>query len=288
MGRLWQVSARLFVNNIHKRCGITDLRPTVGEGFITERTWNSLFQSSEDSVLSSFPIKITAIDGSIRENFSGWNSGSFLIPGGNLHVRSAPNFSDEPITYGNSQSRGYMQDVYEDFRSVCSTEEFVSFLEGGSQTSKSLYLAGVSLSSVCKPVPSFPVPSQLARLLLPNAPLIYMGKGNQRTPLHFDPTGNLVLVVRGRKTFDLFPPSSSHLLNPIGGLVEAFLSWYGGWVPAVYSRYRGDESQLEEIPGRIRVHLEAGEGLWMPPCWWHGVSGGQDPNVILVFGTRPV
>ena len=171
-----------------------------------------------------------------------------------------------------------MQHVYEDFRSVYPTEEFVSFLEGESQTSKCLYLAGVPLSSVCKPVASLPVPPQLTRLLLPNAPLIYMDWGNQRTPLHFDPTGNLVLVVRGHKTFVLFPPSSPHFLNPIGGLLETFLSGYGGWVPAVYSRYRGDESLLEEIPGRIRVHLEAGEGSWMPPYWWHGVSGGTKPQ----------
>ncbi len=286
MNPLRKFNARLFVDQIHRRSGVIRGEVSDRTSPLT-RTWESLFHDSKEFERSSDPIRITEVDGSIVREFSGWRSGSFLASG-TLAVRSALTASGVGTTYGDSQSSGYMEDVYKGFRTTCSTESFVNWVEGGkSETSRGMYLAGVPLSSVCDRVPVFRIPPRIRRLLIPNAPLIYMGKGVQRTPLHFDPTGNLVVVVRGEKIFDLFPPSSSHLLDPIGGIMEAFLSWYGGWVPAVYSRYRGDEPPLKDIPGRIRIQLKAGEALWMPPCWWHAVSGGKDPNVILVFGTKP-
>ena len=285
MKNLTNFTSRLFVEHIHGRCGLKYV-DTSGISSLTSQTWESLFHDSTGFLHRRSPIRVTGVDESIVQHFSGWRSGSFLLPG-KIPVRSAPNSQGEEVTYGDSQSSGYMSDVYKNHRSVCSTDAFVDWLEYDSKNTTGMYLAGVPLSTVCETVPEFPIPSKLRQLVVPGSPLIYMGKGNQRTPLHFDPTGNLTIVVRGKKTFDLFPPSSSHLLNPIGGILEAVLSWYGGWVPAVYSRYRGDEASLKLVPGRIQVQLEAGEALWIPPCWWHAVCGGKDPNVILVYGTRP-
>ena len=283
-----KVSARVFVDHIHTRCKIGSVYNN--NHLSAPVLWNDLLESDYNATQITEPFKIRDVDDEIVECFSGWNSRALLSGSrcAEIPVRSTASVASGPTTFGNSQTSGYMGDVYKEYRSLCQIDEFVNWLETDSNSTRAMYLAGVSLTSITGRVPYFKLPRSITQHLIPDSPLIYMGKGRQRTPLHFDPTGNLVVAVRGQKKFDLFPPSSSKYLNPIGGVTEAFLSWYGGWVPSVYSRYRGDEPILADIPGRIRIELKAGEALWMPPCWWHGVSGGEAPNVILVYGTRPV
>jgi hypothetical protein len=178
------------------------------------------------------------------------------------------------------------EDVYKDFRSMVSFAEFADWFESGPTSgTDGLYLANTPLHHIVPDGIGLELPPDVKRKLLPQTPLVYFGKGLQRTPLHFDPTGNVVLVVRGQKTFKLFPPVSSLDLQPLGGILEAILSWYGGWIPAVYSQLTGHEYFLGSVP-HINVELKAGEGLWMPSCWWHAVTGSADPNGIIVYGLR--
>merc|ERR1719379_1737348 len=44
----------------------------------------------------------------------------------------------------------------------------------------------------------------------------YFGSGHNTTGIHFDPSENLVLLVSGTKTFDLFPPWEADCLYPSG------------------------------------------------------------------------
>ncbi|OLP97854.1 hypothetical protein AK812_SmicGene19742, partial [Symbiodinium microadriaticum] len=70
---------------------------------------------------------------------------------------------------------------------------------------------------------------------VPGAPVMYLGAGGQRTPLHCDPTENITVVVQGQKRFRLFGPAAFPFLRPQGGLLPAISCWLSGVVPAVYS-----------------------------------------------------
>merc|ERR1719343_1736521 len=72
---------------------------------------------------------------------------------------------------------------------------------------------------------------------VPGTPALYLGAGSQRTPLHFDPTENLTVVLQGQKHFRLFPPAASGSLEPRGGPIAAAACWMGGVIPAVYSDF---------------------------------------------------
>merc|ERR1712118_306721 len=108
-------------------------------------------------------------------------------------------------------------------------------------------------------------------------PSLYLGAHGQRTPLHFDPTENITIVLQGRKTFRLFSPASSPWLRPKGGMVAAAACWMHGVVPAVYSDI--DAWKLPAAPDDV----EAGEMLYLPRAWWHAVAGSSEPNVTMVF-----
>lgn len=138
---------------------------------------------------------------------------------------------------------------------------------------------------------------------IPGTPVLYLGAGWQRTPLHFDPTENLTVVLQGTKIFRLFPPSASPGLQPHGGLLPALVCWLRGIVPAVYSGLdawqlplvaatasqvqSGSATGAPARPTPIEVRVHAGEVLYLPATWWHAVAGSAEPNVTLVFGFEP-
>lgn len=128
--------------------------------------------------------------------------------------------------------------------------------------------------------------------VIPGTPSLYFGSGLQRTPLHFDPTENLTVVLQGSKQFRLFPPSASSHLSPKGGMLAAAVCWWAGVVPAVYSEVDAwDHSGLNcwNTSGAQAsdVIINSGEVLYLPPGWWHAVSGSEEPNVTIVFGYAP-
>lgn len=121
---------------------------------------------------------------------------------------------------------------------------------------------------------------------VPGTPVVYLGAGGQQTPLHFDPTENLTLVLQGMKSFRLYPPSSSSQLQPQGGWLAAAFCWHHGFVPAVYSKL-DPFKEVVNLPPCIEFKLHAGELLYLPSAWWHAVSGSKDANVTVVFGFSP-
>ncbi|CAJ1411267.1 unnamed protein product [Effrenium voratum] len=136
-----------------------------------------------------------------------------------------------------------------------------------------------------------PLRSHWAKLLevlgpeVPNTPVMYLGSGEQRTPLHCDPTENITIVVQGSKLFRLFPPAAAPYLRPLGGWLPAAACWLSGVVPAVYSA--ADAFQPLPGPKPLDVQLQAGQGLYLPAGWWHAVVGSQEPNMAIVFGYAP-
>jgi len=126
---------------------------------------------------------------------------------------------------------------------------------------------------------------QLLGPQVPGTPSLYLGAGGQRTPLHFDPTENLTVVLQGSKLFRLFPPTASDGLQPRGGFMAASACWLRGIVPAVYSDF--DAWAPGAAPHARDVTVRAGEALYLPPGWWHAVAGSEDPNMSIVFGFAP-
>eukprot|EP00928_Gymnodinium_smaydae_P093952 TRINITY_DN7834_c0_g1_i1.p1 TRINITY_DN7834_c0_g1~~TRINITY_DN7834_c0_g1_i1.p1 ORF type:complete len:343 (-),score=53.93 TRINITY_DN7834_c0_g1_i1:10-1038(-) len=117
-------------------------------------------------------------------------------------------------------------------------------------------------------------------------PALYLGASGQQTPLHFDPTENLTIVLQGAKRIRLFAPSASPFLQPRGGRAAAALCWLNGVVPAVYS---GLDAWSSEAPRAeaVDITLHAGDLLYIPAAWWHAVVGSEEPNVTVVFGYAP-
>eukprot|EP00747_Dinoflagellata_sp_TGD_P210150 gnl/TRDRNA2_/TRDRNA2_83467_c0_seq1.p1 gnl/TRDRNA2_/TRDRNA2_83467_c0~~gnl/TRDRNA2_/TRDRNA2_83467_c0_seq1.p1 ORF type:complete len:342 (-),score=55.37 gnl/TRDRNA2_/TRDRNA2_83467_c0_seq1:57-1082(-) len=129
---------------------------------------------------------------------------------------------------------------------------------------------------------------------IPGTPVLYLGAGGQQTPLHFDPTENLSVVLQGSKHFRLFPPSASTRLRPKGGTFAALVCWWAGVVPAVYSEVDAwapmgsPEGPLDGGgPAPLDVVLQAGEILYLPSAWWHSVIGSPEANMTVVFGFAP-
>ena len=110
---------------------------------------------------------------------------------------------------------------------------------------------------------------------------MYAGAGENTTQTHFDPAENFLLVVRGSKRLQLFPPGDAALLYPSpnpsyhSSEIKAFTEPRDA--PAGYPLYRSAHP--------VSVSLEEGEMLYLPAYWYHGVTGGDGFNVILAWWT---
>uniref|UniRef100_A0A7S4QGJ8 JmjC domain-containing protein n=1 Tax=Alexandrium monilatum TaxID=311494 RepID=A0A7S4QGJ8_9DINO len=109
----------------------------------------------------------------------------------------------------------------------------------------------------------------------------YFGCSRNTTATHFDPSENLLLVVSGSKTFELYHPSDVDCLYPTKP---------PGYTNSVVPPFAPPGSMPSDLQARcphycharpVRVELSAGDMLYLPICWWHGVTGGSERNMIL-------
>ena len=107
--------------------------------------------------------------------------------------------------------------------------------------------------------------------------VLWLGKGGQVTPLHFDATENLNGTVCGRKRWVLFPPSEArHLLEPgndgrgsVLGSIEKLMvdgAWTGGPVTHAFT-----------------CETKPGEMLYLPAGYVHQVYSSDEPNMAVNF-----
>ena len=291
---LRNIQSRVFVSAIHRRCHVPPLIFDKSSCLEVEtKQWAQIFH---DPITGSHtPKKLVDVPCTLIESFKGWNlvqladeagSGSHLISVRRKSELHVPGVAD---LYGTARQRSAMDDVYRDFRASCKLREFADWFEDPQLLTQSnrMYLAGTPLTDFVPRGVGLRLPTDIQSRIIPHSPLVYFGRGNQQTPLHFDPTANLTVVVRGEKTFTLFPPSASMKLEPVGGILETMISWYGRWIPAVYSGLRIQDIDTDTLPN-VRITLKAGEAIWIPSCWWHIVEGSQAQNGILVYGVRNI
>lgn len=109
----------------------------------------------------------------------------------------------------------------------------------------------------------------------------YFGCGRNSTSTHFDPSENLLLVVTGTKRFELHHPTDVECLYPTKPP-----SFTSAAVPA----FTRPDDMSEDVRARfplyekakpVTVDVVAGEMLYLPIFWWHGVTGSAERNMIL-------
>ena len=107
--------------------------------------------------------------------------------------------------------------------------------------------------------------------------------GNAVTvPPHFDAADNLGFVVAGRRRFTLFPP------DQVSNLYVGPFDLTPSGVPVSMPAH--DAPDLERYP-RFRealahaqvAEVEAGDGIYIPYLWWHGVQSLDRFNVLVNY-----
>ena len=119
-----------------------------------------------------------------------------------------------------------------------------------------------------------------------HAPQANLWLGNRtRVPVHFDLPDNLACVVAGRRRFTLFPPEwvADLYIGPLD-LTPA------GQPISLVDTTRPD---LERFPRFKRAlehaqvfELAAGDALFIPSQWWHGVESLAPVNALVNFWWR--
>jgi len=109
----------------------------------------------------------------------------------------------------------------------------------------------------------------------------YFGCGRNTTATHFDPSENILVVVCGQKTFELYPPTDVEYLYPtkapgyVHSAVPPFTS------PSDMPEDLKERFKLYENAQPMRADLEAGDVLYLPIFWWHSVTGSMERNMII-------
>eukprot|EP00811_Abedinium_folium_P023459 NODE_3302_length_2056_cov_23.601348.p1 GENE.NODE_3302_length_2056_cov_23.601348~~NODE_3302_length_2056_cov_23.601348.p1 ORF type:complete len:555 (-),score=116.32 NODE_3302_length_2056_cov_23.601348:292-1956(-) len=110
---------------------------------------------------------------------------------------------------------------------------------------------------------------------------MYYGCGKNATAIHFDPSENLLIVIEGRKTFTIFPPTDNECLYPSNR--PSFANC--GVAPFMDPKDMTPETALRwplyKYARPITVELQAGDVFYLPIFWWHCVASGDSRNMIL-------
>ena len=285
-----RLQSGLFISYVHRKCRVPSLILDQWSLITLKRKkWDQIFD--EPLTGTNFPLGLTHVPETLTNAFNGWDFRTLVDTSGEIEqmipIRKSflPRSAGKPDLYGESRQERSMDDVYRRFRSSCTLQEFADWFEdpSGSHDQARMYLAGVPLTKIVPQGLDVVLPRDLTERKIPNCPIVYFGRGSQQTPLHFDPTCNLTIVLRGEKTFTLFPPSSSADLEPVCDIKDIALSWYGRWIPAVYSKLAVEDIPLTSIP-HVKFIVKAGEAAWIPSCWWHSVTGSEEQNGVLVYG----
>ena len=112
-------------------------------------------------------------------------------------------------------------------------------------------------------------------------PRLWIGN-TLRTQTHFDYTSNIAVHVAGEKTFTLFPPDQTANLYP-GPLDRS-----PAGVPISMASLEAPDPQRFPNLDKAREHaltarLEPGDGLFIPPLWWHHVQTTGPLNMLVNY-----
>ncbi|KAF3389310.1 Lysine-specific demethylase JMJ30 [Penicillium rolfsii] len=114
---------------------------------------------------------------------------------------------------------------------------------------------------------------------------VWIGHPPTYTPLHRDPNPNLFVQLAGQKVVRLLAPSDGQALfssirrqlGKSGGKDAAAIRgeemMQGQERALLDERVWGDSASAGSEGSGYEVHLEAGDGLFIPKGWWHSIKG---------------
>ncbi|ESQ84062.1 hypothetical protein AEAC466_09970 [Asticcacaulis sp. AC466] len=116
-------------------------------------------------------------------------------------------------------------------------------------------------------------------------PRIWLGN-TLRTQTHFDYMANIAVHIAGEKTFTLFAPDQT------GNLYPGPLDMTPAGVPVSMASLEEPDFEhfprLKEAIGKAVVaRLEPGDGLFIPPLWWHHVQTIGPLNMLINYWWDP-
>jgi len=148
----------------------------------------------------------------------------------------------------------------------------------GQAQSEAVYLQAL-------PVADF-VPGMAADLDMPLLdagvrPRLWIGN-TLRTQTHFDYTSNIAVHVAGEKVFTLFPPDQT------GNLYPGPLDRSPAGVPISMASLEAPDPQRYPQLAEAQAHaltarLSPGDGLFIPPLWWHHVQTTGPLNMLVNY-----
>ena len=103
---------------------------------------------------------------------------------------------------------------------------------------------------------------------------LWIGAGNNRTLLHYDPWDGLMFLASGEKEFIMIPPSETSKLFPFSPF--DFSSLYKGAV--LHSKIRPlnvqrrFQERFRDVKGALRGTVKEGEVIYIPAGYWHFVA----------------
>ena len=111
---------------------------------------------------------------------------------------------------------------------------------------------------------------------------LWVGGGNNKSNLHFDPDHNLLVPIKGTKELILISPSQTKFLyqnlnkneNRLQSKVNIFKIEREKWPDIDRAFY-------------YQTKVEEGEGLYIPSGWWHGVASSPGVNIAINFWWLP-
>ena len=122
-----------------------------------------------------------------------------------------------------------------------------------------------------------PSPAFLAGI----APRIWLGN-KARVPAHYDESHNIACVISGRRRFTLFPPEQ--LKNLYIGPIDHTPT--GPAISLVDMNNPDFEKHPKFKQALQHAHvaeLEPGDGIYIPPLWWHQVEALGEINTLVNY-----
>ncbi len=136
-----------------------------------------------------------------------------------------------------------------------------------------------ALVSAC--LPGFMAENRLNFLDASIVPRIWLGTAIT-TPTHLDEWNNIGCVVSGRRRFTLFPPEQ------IGNLYIGPIDFAPTGAPmSLVPLHQPDFARFPRFRRALAVavsaELEPGDGIFIPPLWWHHVESLERFNVLVNY-----
>jgi Cupin-like domain len=130
-------------------------------------------------------------------------------------------------------------------------------------------------------LPAFAAENALTLFDASILPRIWLGN-RITTPAHVDEWNNVACVVAGRRRFTLFPPEQVSNLY-VGPLDFAPT----GAAMSMVSLREPDFTRFPKIRDALALSqvavLEPGDGIFIPPLWWHHVESLEPFNVLVNY-----